>query len=121
MACFNDRVYHLVARIPRGKVTSYGRIAVALGSPRAAREVGWAMAAIPDELNLPAHRVVRVDGAMAGGRAFGSPAVQRALLEAEGVGFQSDGRVDLRLHLWEPVDDAEDDQHGGRHLDPETL
>jgi methylated-DNA-protein-cysteine methyltransferase-like protein len=99
---FRDLVYALVAEVPRGRVTSYGRLASALGQRGRSREVGWALATTPPAVRLPAHRVVRVDGRMAGGAAFGSPEVQRALLEAEGVRFRPDGRVDLDRHLWPP-------------------
>lgn len=101
-ASFRDRVYDLVARIPHGRVTSYGRIAAALGFPRKAREVGWALASLPDGHDLPAHRVVNRSGALSGGWAFGHPLVQKARLEAEGVAFLPDGRVDLARCLWEP-------------------
>jgi methylated-DNA-protein-cysteine methyltransferase-like protein len=97
---FRELVYALVVEVPAGRVTSYGRLASALGLAGKAREVGWSLSSLPADLPLPAHRVVRVDGRMAGGSAFGSPDVQRALLEAEGVRFRSDGRVDLPRHLW---------------------
>ena len=102
MTTFRELVFALVARVPPGRVISYGRIAAALGFPGKSREVGWALATSPDGLQLNAHRVIRVDGRMAGGSAFGSPAVQRALLEAEGVRFDADGRVVLSRHLWPP-------------------
>lgn len=101
---FTTRIYQLVSLVPYGCVTSYGRVAGSLGHPRGARQVGWALAATPEGLDLPAHRVVRFDGALAGGQAFGSPAVQRALLEAEGVRFLADGRVDMAEHLWPEAD-----------------
>lgn len=100
MAAFRELVFALVGRIPRGRVTSYGRLAAALGYRGKAREVGWALSTTPRELALPAQRVVRQDGAMAGGSAFGAPEVQRALLEQEGVRMLPNGRVDLRHHLW---------------------
>jgi methylated-DNA-protein-cysteine methyltransferase-like protein len=97
---FRELVFGLVAQLPRGRVSSYGRLASALGQRGQSRQVGWALSSIPPGLPLPAHRVVRVDGRMAGGSAFGSPDVQRGLLEAEGVRFLKDGRVDLSRHLW---------------------
>ncbi len=99
---FNQRVYEIVARIPTGMVTSYGAVAAALGDPRKAREVGWALAAMPKEVTAPAHRVINREGALSGGWAFGSPEIQRGLLEEEGVAFLSDGRVDMAKHLWRP-------------------
>jgi methylated-DNA-protein-cysteine methyltransferase related protein len=102
---FNRSVYAIVARIPRGHVTTYGAIARALGDPRKAREVGWAMAATPQGQNVPAHRVINSRGELSGAWAFGGYAVHRALLEAEGVQFLDDGRVDLERHLWIPESD----------------
>jgi methylated-DNA-protein-cysteine methyltransferase related protein len=100
VTAFPDRVYQLVQTIPYGRVTSYGRLALALGHPRGARRVGWALSRTPSELHLNAHRVVGHDGYLSGGWAFGAPEVQRALLEAEGVEFKPDGRVDLQRFLW---------------------
>lgn len=87
---FFAQVYRMVAQIPRGKVASYGQIARMLGRPRAAREVGWAMRRCPDA--YPWQRVVRSDGSIAGGE---YAQIRRALLEAEGVAFLPDGRVDM--------------------------
>ena len=87
---FFERVYEIVAQIPCGRVMSYGQIAWQLGCPRAARQVGWAMRHCPDE--LPWQRVVKANGEIAGG---GMADVRRALLEAEGVPFLPDGRVDM--------------------------
>ncbi|MGE9959466.1 MGMT family protein [Cloacibacillus porcorum] len=95
MDSFFDRVYRLVKKIPRGKVASYGQIAWMLDSPRAARQVGWAMRRSPK--GLPWQRVVRADGSIAVGVDGG---VCRALLEAEGVLFLPDGRVDMRACRW---------------------
>lgn len=92
---FYDNVYAIVRRIPEGHVATYGQIAWMLGSPRAARQVGWAMRRCPDE--LPWQRVVKADGSIAGG---GYAALRRALLEREGVPFLPDGRVDLFACQW---------------------
>jgi len=101
---FFARVYDIVARIPVGRVCSYGRIARMLGDPRAARQVGWAMRRCPDA--LPWQRVVKADGAIAGG---GWSGVRRALLEQEGVPFLPDGRVDMARCAW--PDPAAPDDH----------
>jgi DNA-3-methyladenine glycosylase I len=92
---FFENVYKIVAQVPRGKVVSYGQIALMLGDPRAARQVGWAMRHCPD--GLPWQRVVRADGSVAGG-AFSD--IRAAMLGAEGVAFLPDGRVDLSLCQW---------------------
>ena len=82
---------------------TYGAIARLLGDPRKAREVGWAMAAAPSSPEpIPAHRVINARGELSGGPAFGGNAVQRAKLEAEGVSFMADGRIDLERYLWLP-------------------
>ncbi|MCL2363995.1 MAG: methylated-DNA--[protein]-cysteine S-methyltransferase [Defluviitaleaceae bacterium] len=92
---FNQRVYALVAAIPRGKVTSYGEIARALGNPRGARTVGWAMRNCPE--GLPWHRVVMADGTVTGGD---FAAQRRAMLEEENIQFTDDERVDMKRHFF---------------------
>ncbi len=96
MQPFFEQVYRLVGQIPRGKVASYGQIARALGNARWARQVGWALRVCPD--HLPWQRVVKADGTIAGG---GYAALRRAMLEAEGVAFLPDGRVDMAACRWE--------------------
>jgi methylated-DNA-protein-cysteine methyltransferase-like protein len=88
---FFQQVYDIVRQIPYGKVISYGQIAYILGRPRAAREVGWAMRHCPE--GLPWQRVVMSDGSITGGIYAD---VRKARLEAEGVVFLQDGRVDMR-------------------------
>jgi methylated-DNA-protein-cysteine methyltransferase-like protein len=100
-AAFIRRVYDTVARIPYGRVTTYGRIAQALGEARAARMVGWAMKAVPAELDLPCHRVVNRAGFLSGGWHFGHPDIMRGLLLDEGVPFVAEYVVDLEQCLWE--------------------
>ena len=94
---YYHKVYDLVACIPRGKAASYGQLALMTGSPRASRAVGYALRACRDPA-LPCHRVLRADGSTT--CAFG-PGVQRALLEAEGVAFTEDGRVDFSVSRWD--------------------
>ena len=94
---FFEQVYALVGRIPRGKVVSYGQLARMLGHPRAARQVGRAMRFCPD--GLPWQRVVMMDGSITGGE---YAPLRRAMLEAEGVLFLPDGRVDMAACRWEP-------------------
>jgi methylated-DNA-protein-cysteine methyltransferase related protein len=103
MASFPQQVYAIVEAVPPGCVITYGAIAHLLGDPRKAREVGWAMAATPVRVPpIPAHRVIYARGDLSGGPGFGGYAGQRALLEAEGVTFMADGRVDLDRYLWLP-------------------
>ncbi len=95
MNSFFEQVYSIVGQIPVGKVISYGGIARLLGSPGAARQVGWAMRRCPE--GLPWHRVVMADGAITGG---GFAAERRALLLAEDVPFLPDGRIDMEKCRW---------------------
>ncbi|TMD61042.1 MAG: methyltransferase [Chloroflexi bacterium] len=90
---FADRAYAVVRRVPRGRVTTYGSVALLLGRTHGGREVGWALAAC-DDGRVPCHRVVDRNGRLAPG--FLS---QRARLEDEGVTFVGD-RVDLDAHRW---------------------
>lgn len=99
---FFSRVYAIVARIPKGCVVSYGQIAHALGAPRAARQVGWAMRACPE--NLPWQRVVKADGAIAGEGWYRE--LRRARLAGEGVPFTQDGRVDMARCRWRIEEEA---------------
>ena len=102
MEGFFSEVYKIVAMIPLGKVATYGQIAAMLASPRSARIVGWAMRSAPDRFNLPCHRVVSKSGELSPDFVFGGYDAQRAELEAEGVVFRKDGRIDMRKCLWRP-------------------
>lgn len=95
MSSFYKQVYGIVEQIPYGMVTSYGRIAFLLGRTRNAREVGRAMRHCPDF--LPWQRVVMKDGTVTGG-SFSD--MRKAMLEAEGVPFLPDGRVNMELCFW---------------------
>ena len=99
MKPFFEQVYDVVAKIPYGTVVSYGQIAWMLGAPRAARQVGWAMSSCPDE--LPWQRVVKSDGEVAGGACA---ELRRALLEAEGVPFLANGKVDIDKCRWDGIE-----------------
>ena len=67
--------------------------------------VGWALHGVPEELNLPCHRVVNRVGLLSGGWHFGHPDVMRSLLVEEGVPFVDEYQVDLRQCLWLPWED----------------
>lgn len=97
---FFFRVYALVRKIPRGKVATYGQIARALGSPHAARTVGWAMHACPAD--VPWHRVVNARGEISLRPTIGYHE-QRARLKAEGVRFNRMGKIDLQKYGWNKV------------------
>jgi methylated-DNA-[protein]-cysteine S-methyltransferase len=88
---FQKRVLQMEYRIPRGMVSTYGRLAKKLGCPGAARAVGNALARNPFPLLIPCHRVVRSDGCPGGYR--GGVKLKRKLLEMEGVRFDQAARV----------------------------
>jgi len=99
---FSDRVYDVVRRIPPGKAASYGDIAAMLGTPRAARGVGWALNALDGDTDVPWWRVINKRGAISIRHPDVSPRVQRALLEDEGVEFDASGCVDWAAVRWVP-------------------
>ncbi len=98
---FFEWVYTLVRLVPAGKVVTYGQVARALGAPRAARTVGWAMHACPED--VPWHRVVNGRGEVSVRTHALGEWVQRDLLEAEGVEFGLAGRVDLAAACWDGI------------------
>lgn len=104
---FPERVALVVEQIPEGFVTTYGRIAAALGSPKSARMVGWALNGKSSPHEIPAHRVVNRQGILSGAMAFDSPNQMRDLLLAEDVPFLDEITVDLEECLWDPADDPE--------------
>lgn len=96
-----NKVYGIVAKIPKGKVATYGQISALLGEASNARVVGWAMKAAPENLNLPCHRVVNKQGKLSPNYVFGHEDFQRAMLQAEGITFRGDGTINMEKHLWD--------------------
>jgi methylated-DNA-protein-cysteine methyltransferase-like protein len=96
-----EAFYEVARRIPEGRVTTYGAVAAEAGLPGRARQVGYSMAALSDERDVPWHRVINAKGEVSP-RSGGSPfqQIQRVLLEAEGVVFDERGRVDLDRFGW---------------------
>lgn len=95
-----ERIYDVVCGIPKGKVATYGQVAVLAGNPRWARVVGYALHSNPRPGEIPCHRVVNRNGETAAAFAFGGGDRQRELLEEEGVEFLPDGRVDMEHYQW---------------------
>ncbi len=98
---FFDKVFYVTSRIPFGKVTTYGHIAMVCGTKAAARTVGWALNSAKNS-NLPCHRVVNRYGALTGKLHFGSSDTMRELLESEGIEFDENDCVILEKYLWVP-------------------
>ena len=107
---FFAQVYEVVRRIPSGKVATYGQIARLLGKPRAARTVGWALHSLPEGSDVPWQRVINAKGTISLDARGPGGAIQRVLLEAEGIVFDEQGRVDLQAHGWAGLDLAERDE-----------
>ena len=93
-----DNVYAILKTIPAGKVMTYGQVAEALGNKQFARTVGNILHDNPDPANIPCHRVVNAKGKVAEHYAFGGAEAQRAKLEAEGIVFEQNGRIDLKKY-----------------------
>lgn len=117
-SAFKKKIYDLTKKIPRGKVATYGQLAVFAGSPKAARAVGMCMRTNPDAPQTPCHRVVSSQGKLTGysanggaqaeGRARlraqrdrGGLSLKKQMLLDEGVQFIGD-RVDLSVSQWQP-------------------
>jgi methylated-DNA-protein-cysteine methyltransferase-like protein len=107
---FFAQVYEVVRRIPSGKVATYGQVARLLGKPRAARTVGWALHSLPEGSDVPWQRVINAKGTISLDARGPGGAIQRVLLEAEGIVFDEQGRVDLQAHGWAGLDLAERDE-----------
>lgn len=97
---FYEQVWAIVSLIPKGKVTTYGAIANALGSPGASRTVGYAMNAC--DKTLPAHRVVNRNGWLTGKAHFNPPSSMAERLESEGIIVMNDEIQHFENHFWDP-------------------
>jgi methylated-DNA-protein-cysteine methyltransferase-like protein len=95
-----EKIYEVVKAIPKGKVTTYGQVALLAGNPHWARVVGYALHKNPQPGIIPCHRVVTRNGEVAESFAFGGGETQRELLENEGVVFEKDGTINLKKYGW---------------------
>lgn len=100
-ADFYKKVYEQVAKIPAGKVATYGKIGELAGYPNAPREVGLAMGRVHKNMNLPCHRVVNKKGTLAPEYVFGGIDEQKALLLSEGVTFTAEYTINMPQHEWQ--------------------
>jgi methylated-DNA-protein-cysteine methyltransferase-like protein len=98
-----EKIYDIVRKIPKGKVTSYGAIADAIGARTTARMVGWAMnASHTAKPKVPAHRVVNRNGLLTGRHHFASPTLMQELLEAEKIEINDNQIFNFENHFWKP-------------------
>jgi len=101
---FFELVFEVTRQIPKGRVTSYGAIAAALGTKMSARMVGWAMnASHLVRPKIPAHRVVNRNGMLSGKMHFDYPEKMQELLEKDGVKVVEDKVVDFEKRFWDPM------------------
>ncbi len=99
----NDKAAKLLAtvrRIPKGKVATYGQIAKLSGLPRNARQVGTVLKNLPEDSNVPWHRVVNSQGKISDRGDGVFVGLQRQMLEAEGIDFSNNDKLDLTMHQW---------------------
>jgi methylated-DNA-protein-cysteine methyltransferase-like protein len=105
---FFEAVFDLVRQVPRGRVTSYGAIAAALGARSSARMVGWAMnGSHRVKPSVPAHRVVNREGLLTGKVHFNPPEKMQQLLEKEGVKVVDNQVQEFSKKFWDPVKELE--------------
>jgi methylated-DNA-protein-cysteine methyltransferase-like protein len=97
-----QRIYAVVRRIPEGRVATYGQVASLAGLAGHARQVGYALHALPDGTAVPWHRVVNANGGISLRSMPGGELVQRGLLEREGIRLDPRGRVPLARVRWLP-------------------
>src|SRR6266851_705969 len=98
---YRERVYKVVRKIPKGRVMTYGQIAVILGQGYTPRTVGFVMHGA-DESNTPWHRVINSQGRCSTARVVLPADKQQRMLEREGVKFDATGRCDLETFIWNP-------------------
>lgn len=99
-----EKIYAVVRQIPRGKVATYGQIARLAGLGGAARQVGYALNALPDGEDIPWYRVINAKGGISKRAHPVYEDIQRELLEQEGVEFGSDARLSLPHYQWRQRD-----------------
>ena len=103
MAISRQRIYDVVRRIPKGSVATYGQVATLAGLRGHARQVGYAMAALPNDSDVPWHRVINAKGCCSPRATLGGDERQRRLLERERIRFDDSGRVSLAKYRWRPA------------------
>ena len=99
-----DIIYEVVRSVPKGRVTSYGAVAAAIGAKSGARLVGYAMNHCEGvKPKVPAHRVVNRNGMLTGKHHFSPPEKMKQLLIKEGIDVKDDKVVNFSKVFWDPV------------------
>ncbi|OJW82356.1 MAG: cysteine methyltransferase [Bacteroidetes bacterium 46-16] len=103
-----DIIYEVVRCVPKGRVTTYGAVAAAIGARSGARMVGYAMnACFGVKPKVPAHRVVNRNGELTGRFHFATPGLMQELLEKEGIKVEDDTVCEFKKLFWDPVKELE--------------
>lgn len=98
---FKDSVYKMVGKIPKKKLVSYGQVAAACGSPRAARQVGWMLRLLDGNNAIPWWRVINNTGTITiKGNFISTPLIQKQKIEAEGIPVSDDFKIDLEKYRY---------------------
>jgi methylated-DNA-protein-cysteine methyltransferase-like protein len=114
---YRERVYHLVLRIPKGRVMSYGLVARVLGEGYDARVIGYIMHATPkDGRAIPWHRVINSQGRCSTAGLTSPPDLQQRLLEAEKIVFDDKGKCRMERYLWYPPEYEAEAEEGQASL-----
>jgi len=95
-----ERIYAVIRRIPKGRVATYGQIAQLAGLGGHARQVGYALSALPEDRDVPWHRVINAKGEISVRSEPGCENLQRAYLAKEGIVFDGNARVSLKRFQW---------------------
>ena len=93
-------IYRVVQRIPRGKVATYGQVAILAGIPGHARQVGYALNALPEGSRVPWHRVINERGTVSPRAESVYEEIQKRLLEEEGIEIGTNDRISLDRYRW---------------------
>lgn len=99
MNLFTERTIRIIQGIPAGHVMTYGQVAAAAGSPRGARQVVRVLHSMSKKYALPWHRIINVQGEISL-----TDGDQRELLEMEGIIFKENGKIDLTVYRWFPLE-----------------
>lgn len=97
-----ERVWQVIALIPKGRVATYGQVAALAGLPGRARRVGNLLSSLPSGSKIPWHRVINASGGISLPEDSGGFSRQQRLLKKEGVAFNASGKVSLRRFQWQP-------------------
>lgn len=98
---FREQVIEVVKKIPKGRVASYGQVAVACGSPRAARQVGWMLHTLDGNNQIPWWRVINNAGYISiKGNEIATPLLQKNFLEHENITVTDDLKIDIKKYRY---------------------